>query len=61
MDPLAIGMLTFAITLAGAFLGWWVGRRVPSQHLNADSRDVIKVAMAEFALILPEILEPIWR
>jgi hypothetical protein len=56
MDPLAIGMLTFAITLAGAFLGWWVGRRVPSQHLNADSRDVIKVAMAMVATVAGLVL-----
>jgi hypothetical protein len=56
MGPLAIGILTFAITFASAFLGWLVGRKLPPQHLSADSRDVIKVAMAMVATIAGLVL-----
>jgi hypothetical protein len=56
MDALAIGILTFAITLAGASFGWWVGQRLPAKHLGPDSRDVIKVAMAMVATIAGLVL-----
>jgi hypothetical protein len=51
MGAVAVGLLTLATTLAGAFLGWWLGQRLPPKHLNSDSRDVIKVAMAMVATV----------
>src|SRR5262245_41149120 len=56
VSALAIGILTFTITLAGAFLGWWVGRRLPPGHFSPDSRDVIKVAMAMVATVAGLVL-----
>ena len=38
MGPIAIGLLTFATTMAGALLGWWIGRKADiRQHLEAMS------------------------
>ena len=35
MGPIAIGLLTFATTMAGALLGWWIGRKADiRQHLG---------------------------
>ena len=56
MNAVVIGMLTFTITLVGAFLGWWVGQKLPPQHLSPDSRDVIKVAMAMVATVAGLVL-----
>ena len=56
MGPIAIGLLTFATTMAGALLGWWIGRKLPPQHLSQDSRDVIKVSMAMVATVAGLVL-----
>src|SRR5262245_22282918 len=56
MGPISIGMLTFATTMAGALLGWWIGRKLPPQHLSQDSRDVIKVSMAMVATVAGLVL-----
>src|SRR5262245_55242714 len=56
MGAIGIGLLTLVTTLAGAFLGWWVGQRLPSKHLTPDSRDVIKVAMAMVATVAGLVL-----
>ena len=56
MEPISIGLLTFATTLAGAFFGWWLGTRLPPQHLSQDSRDVIKVSMAMVATVAGLVL-----
>jgi hypothetical protein len=56
MGTVSIGLLTLATTLAGAFLGWWIGQRLPPKHLSTDSRDVIKVAMAMVATVAGLVL-----
>jgi hypothetical protein len=61
MEPISIGLLTFATTLAGAFFGWWLGTKLPPQHLSQDSRDVIKVSMAMVATVAGLVPRPARR
>src|SRR5262245_12474974 len=56
MGSISIALLTFATTMAGALLGWWIGRKLPPQHLSQDSRDVIKVSMAMVATVAGLVL-----
>lgn len=45
MSPLAVSGIVFAIVFAGALLGLLVRSRLPEHHLNAESKDVVKLAM----------------
>jgi hypothetical protein len=51
MSGLAIGEIVFACVFASALLGMFLGRILPKHHLNAESKDIIKVAMAMVATL----------
>jgi hypothetical protein len=46
MSPTAIGWIVLACVFGGALLGMALQRILPEHHLNADSKDVIKLGIA---------------
>jgi hypothetical protein len=53
---LAIASLVFACLCAGAALGLFLRSRLPEEHLSADSRDVVKLAMGLVATMAALVL-----
>jgi hypothetical protein len=51
MSPILAGLLVFIATFAGAVLGLVLGRVLPSHHLDGDSKDVVRIAMATVATL----------
>jgi hypothetical protein len=51
MSALAIGGIVFGCVFGSALLGMLLGSVLPKHHLSADSKDVIKVAMAMVATL----------
>lgn len=45
MSSLAISAIVFVCIFAGAMVGMWLRSRLPEEHLNPDSRDVVKLGM----------------
>jgi hypothetical protein len=41
-----IGLIVFAVILAGAFAGWAVGRRLPAHHTTDDTKSLVSLSMA---------------
>jgi len=56
MNDVVIGLVVFALMLGGALLGMFLGKVLPTQHLSADSRDVIRVTMAMLATLSALVL-----
>jgi len=54
--PLVIGLLVFALILAGAFAGAMVRRRVPEHHLTEETKSLVSVSMAVVATISALVL-----
>lgn len=51
MDSLTVGGIVTACTFGGALFGMIVNAILPKHHLSAESKDVIKVAMAMMATL----------
>ena len=51
MSALAVGGIVFGCVFGGAVLGMLLGAVLPKHHLSADSKDVIKVAIAMIATL----------
>jgi exosortase/archaeosortase len=51
MSALDIGGTVFACVFGSALPGMFLGRVLPKHHLSAESKDVIKVAMATIATL----------
>ena len=56
MSALSIGVVVFVVVFAGALLGMFLGRVLPKEHLSAETKDVIKVAMAMIATLAALVL-----
>lgn len=56
MSALLIGFIVFAVVFTGAIGGMFVSKLLPREHLNADTRDAIKVAMAMIATLTALVL-----
>ena len=56
MNPTIIGMIVFACTFAGALFGMWLRTILPEHHVNAESRDTIKLAMGLIATMTALLL-----
>ena len=56
MSALAIGSVVFVCVSGGAILGMVVGNRLPDRHLNADSKDVIRLGMGLLATMAALVL-----
>jgi hypothetical protein len=51
MSALAVGGIVFECVFGGAVCGMFLGAILPKDHLSADSKDVIKVAIAMIATL----------
>jgi hypothetical protein len=51
MNALAIGGIVFAAVFGGAVLGMCLRAVLPENHLSADSKDIIRIAMAMIATL----------
>jgi hypothetical protein len=56
MRSLVISVGVFIALLLGAFLGMAVRRRLPSHHINTDSKDAVKIGMALIATMAALVL-----
>jgi Protein of unknown function (DUF4239) len=56
MSTIGIGALVFGCTLGGALLAMLLRRRMPEAHLDADSRDVVKLVMGLVATMSALVL-----
>jgi len=46
MNSIAISAITFVLVFGGALLGTSIGSRLPRNHLDGDTKDVVRLAMA---------------
>ena len=44
-NPEVIGLIVFACIFGGAMIGMFLRDVLPQQHLNAETKDVVKLAM----------------
>jgi hypothetical protein len=56
MKPTVIGIIVFACTFGGTLLGMWLHTALPGHHLNADSKDTVKVGIGLIATMTALIL-----
>ena len=50
-NPLIVGLIVFAVLLAGAFAGWTTKQRLPKHHLTDETKNVVSVSMAVVATV----------
>jgi len=56
LNPLIIGLIVFAVVLAGAFAGWALRQRLPAHHLSDDTKSLVSVSMAVVATVSALVL-----
>jgi hypothetical protein len=56
MNPLGIAVFVFGCSYAAALLGMFLHHRLPTHHLDADSRDVLKLVMGLVATMAALVL-----
>jgi len=56
MNPIIVYMIVFACTFGGALLGMWLRTTLPEHHLNAESRDTVKVGIGLIATMTALVL-----
>ena len=56
VDAVVAGMVVFASAFGGAVLGMWLRARVPGHHVDADSRDTIKLGVGFIATMTALVL-----
>jgi len=56
MSSLTIAVFTFCCVFACALLGMFLGKRVPEEHLDKDSKEAIKMAAGLIATIVAIVL-----
>jgi hypothetical protein len=56
MSPTIIGMIVFACTFGGALLGMWLCAILPEHHLDAESRETVKVGIGLIATMTALVL-----
>jgi hypothetical protein len=54
--PPVMGLIIFGVILAGAFVGWAAGRRLPSHHATDETKSVVSVSMGVVATISALVL-----
>jgi hypothetical protein len=54
--PLIVGLLVFAVILAGAFAGWVLRQRLPQHHLTDETKSLVSVSMAVVATVSALVL-----
>ena len=56
MYPTIVCMIVFTCTFGGALLGMWLRTTLPAHHLDAESRDVVKVGIGLIATMTALVL-----
>jgi hypothetical protein len=56
MNPSIVGMIVVACSFGGALLGLWLRTALPEQHLDAESRDTVKVGIGLIATMTALVL-----
>ena len=56
MYPTIIGLGVVTCTFGGALLGMWLRTTLPEHHLDADSRDVVKIAIGLVTIMTALVL-----
>src|SRR5262249_16920587 len=56
LNPLIIGLIVFAVILAGAFAGWATSRLLPAHHLSAETKSLVCLSMAVVATVSALVL-----
>jgi Protein of unknown function (DUF4239) len=56
MSPTLIGLIVFLFTFVGALFGAWVRASLPRHHVEADSKDTIKVDIGLIATMTALVL-----
>lgn len=56
MSPTLIGFIVFLFTFAGALIGMWVRTALPLHHVDAESKDTIKVTIGLIATMTALVL-----
>jgi hypothetical protein len=57
MNPTIVGMIVFTCTFGGALLGMWVSSTLPEHHLDAESKDTVKVGIGLIAMMTALLLD----
>jgi hypothetical protein len=45
-NPLFIGLVVFAVILAGAFAGWTARQCLPAHHVTDETKNLVSMSMA---------------
>src|SRR5512139_3676955 len=56
MSPTIVGIIVFACTFGGVLLGMWLQKTLPGHHLDAQSRDTVKVGIGLIATMTALVL-----
>ena len=56
MNPSIVGMIVFACAFGSALLGLWLRTALPEHHLDAESRDTVKVGIGLIATMTALVL-----
>ena len=56
MHPTVIGVIVFAFTFGGSLVGIWLHGALPEHHLDADSKDTVKVGFGLIATMTALVL-----
>ncbi|HBZ56439.1 MAG TPA: hypothetical protein DEO88_13620 [Syntrophobacteraceae bacterium] len=56
MNPTIVGIIVFTCTFGGALLGMWLSTTLPEHHLDAESRDTVKVGIGLIATMTALVL-----
>src|ERR1700745_4365918 len=55
-NPLIIGLLVYALLLAGAFVGWKMRNRLPAHHLAEETKSLVNMSTAVVATVSALVL-----
>jgi uncharacterized membrane protein YqgA involved in biofilm formation len=55
-NPLIVGIIVFALVLAGTFAGWTIQQRLPKHHQTDATKNVVSVSMAVVATVSALVL-----
>jgi len=56
VSALVVGVLVFGCGIGGALIGVFIGRRLPPQHMNSDTKEVVRLGMGMVATIAALVL-----
>jgi hypothetical protein len=55
-DPLIIGLIVYALLLAGALAGWKMRKRLPAHHLTDETKSLVNMSTAVVATVSALVL-----